>query len=84
MEATVHVQKMRIDHRRKLSHPRAKKYGISLHPSLSISHIRKRSLSRHHQSLPIQVSFLSFFFLFSIEDCFDLMSALRGKRRPIK
>jgi hypothetical protein len=61
MEATIHVQKMRVHHRRNLSHSRAEKYGISSHSSLSISHIRKRSLSRHHQSLPIQVGFLSFF-----------------------
>jgi hypothetical protein len=60
MDPTIHVQEMHVDHRKELSHPRAKQHGISDHPSLSVSYIKKSLLPGHHQSFPIQVSFLNF------------------------
>jgi len=83
MDPTIHVQEMHVAHRKELSHRRANQDDISNHPSLSVSYIKKRLLPGPHRLLPIQVSFLNFSLLLSIEDCFDLISALSNKRYPI-
>ncbi len=57
MEHRTHVQRVEIGYQRKWSHARAIKHNISHNPSLSVSHIKKGSLSRRHRSLRIQVSF---------------------------
>jgi hypothetical protein len=62
MEHENHVR-IGIHHLEKTSIPRASNDNISRRPSLSVSHIKKRSSSRRHRSLSNKVSlfFFSFF-----------------------
>jgi len=62
MENEIHVR-IGIDHLENMSPPRAINDNILHRPSLLVSHIKKGSSSRRHQSLPIRVSLFFSIFL---------------------